>query len=418
MTKRKAAMISNGQWRKKHGLPPKSVPGSKGKARLAATGTPVDLAGATIDGTPPSGAVVALMPDNPSAFAVDGGDAPEALHVTLKFLGSADEWDDNQRRLVEGVVSGWADKQGVFDGEVGGVGTLGSDGAVVYLLDVDGLSDARQELSDAIDVATDKNTVDSHDAFTPHLTAGYGVPMPDRPDITASFSKVRVGWGPSAVEFPLGLGDDRAASDDVDDDEPGDGGDGGDVRLSALSPDLNHLVEERIAARHIARVAAAKSEATSSADRKRKYDEAKHKRDALGRYAKISGGRTVNAGDKVATPGDADVEVIGRSPNGMILVRRADGRIEAWNGDDLRFRKAGKGMATPRPLPTRKPSKPVTYHRPTSDRGLKKGDKVKTNDDDYTVTDDGLANDTFPMESVSHRRGDSDYRAVFRKKKK
>lgn len=31
MTKRKAAMISNGQWRKKRGLPPKSVPGSKGK---------------------------------------------------------------------------------------------------------------------------------------------------------------------------------------------------------------------------------------------------------------------------------------------------------------------------------------------------------------------------------------------------
>lgn len=30
MTKRKAAMISNGMWRKKRGLPPKSVPGTKG----------------------------------------------------------------------------------------------------------------------------------------------------------------------------------------------------------------------------------------------------------------------------------------------------------------------------------------------------------------------------------------------------
>lgn len=35
MTKQKAAMISNGQWRKKHGLPPKSVPGTKGKVRLS-----------------------------------------------------------------------------------------------------------------------------------------------------------------------------------------------------------------------------------------------------------------------------------------------------------------------------------------------------------------------------------------------
>ena len=30
MTKAKAAQISNGMWRKKHGLPPKSVPGTKG----------------------------------------------------------------------------------------------------------------------------------------------------------------------------------------------------------------------------------------------------------------------------------------------------------------------------------------------------------------------------------------------------
>lgn len=36
MTKSKAAQISNGMWRKKRGLPPKSVPGSKGKIRVAA----------------------------------------------------------------------------------------------------------------------------------------------------------------------------------------------------------------------------------------------------------------------------------------------------------------------------------------------------------------------------------------------
>jgi hypothetical protein len=31
MTKKKAAMISNGKWRRKHGLPPKSVPGTRGR---------------------------------------------------------------------------------------------------------------------------------------------------------------------------------------------------------------------------------------------------------------------------------------------------------------------------------------------------------------------------------------------------
>lgn len=34
-TKQKAAMISNGLWRKKRGLPPKSVPGTKGKVKVA-----------------------------------------------------------------------------------------------------------------------------------------------------------------------------------------------------------------------------------------------------------------------------------------------------------------------------------------------------------------------------------------------
>lgn len=32
-SKRKAAMISNGQWRKKRGLPPKSVRGARGRSR-------------------------------------------------------------------------------------------------------------------------------------------------------------------------------------------------------------------------------------------------------------------------------------------------------------------------------------------------------------------------------------------------
>jgi hypothetical protein len=36
MTKSKAAQISNGMWRKKRGLPPKSVPGTKGKVKVAA----------------------------------------------------------------------------------------------------------------------------------------------------------------------------------------------------------------------------------------------------------------------------------------------------------------------------------------------------------------------------------------------
>lgn len=38
MTKSKAAQISNGMWRKKRGLPPKSVPGSKGKVPIGKAG--------------------------------------------------------------------------------------------------------------------------------------------------------------------------------------------------------------------------------------------------------------------------------------------------------------------------------------------------------------------------------------------
>lgn len=204
-SKQKAAMISNGQWRKRHGLPPKSAPGSKGKVRVASVGTPVDLSGAVINGEPVTGANIVLVPDDPAALAVPGGDPEDILHVTVKYLNQAESWTDTDREQVNAMVGDWARRHGPFTATVGGVGTLGDNGAVVYHLDVPGLTDARGELSDRIDSETVHDTSDTYDGYTPHLTAGYNLdPMPDRPTDPVTFSRARVQWADQGVEFPLG----------------------------------------------------------------------------------------------------------------------------------------------------------------------------------------------------------------------
>jgi hypothetical protein len=204
-SKQKAAMISNGQWRKRHGLPPKSAPGSKGKVRVASVGTPVDLSGAVINGEPVTGANIVLVPDDPAALAVPGGDPEDILHVTVKYLNQAESWTDTDREQVNAMVGDWARRHGPFTATVGGVGTLGDKGAVVYHLDVPGLTDARGELSDRIDSETVHDTSDTYDGYTPHLTAGYNLdPMPDRPTDPVTFSRARVQWADQGVEFPLG----------------------------------------------------------------------------------------------------------------------------------------------------------------------------------------------------------------------
>lgn len=206
-SKAKAAAISNAMFNKRRGKPPKSVKGTKGLVgvgKVASLGTPVDLGDATIDGEPMTKGNIILVPDNPDALTVPGGDPADVLHATLKFLGDLDPWDDEQRERAEGIVGEWARTHGPFTANVAGVGELGDDGAVVYHFDGDDLQAARADLSAAIDDGTAPDTTDTYPSFKPHVTAGYGIDAPPVPAEPITFSRARVQWADEALEWPLG----------------------------------------------------------------------------------------------------------------------------------------------------------------------------------------------------------------------
>lgn len=222
MTKRKAAMISNGKWNRKHGRPSK-----KPSVRSIASLAPVAGAAgwvppawkpprghhppeSTIDGEPPSGATIELVPENPEAFAVDGGDPADRMHATLKFLGrDASEWNPFERRKVENIVAAWAATcNGPIEAHISGTGHLGSEGeALVRHLDCEHLHPLRQRLSELIDGNTAPDTDDTYPSYKPHMTVGYNMDeskVPDADGEPVRFSTARIQWGNEYVDFPLG----------------------------------------------------------------------------------------------------------------------------------------------------------------------------------------------------------------------
>src|SRR5690606_31264152 len=106
--------------------------------------------------------------------------------------------------VVERTVADWAAQTPRFTGTVGGAGRLGTDGAMVWHLDVPGLARSREALSAWIDDRTDADTSDRWDGFTPHVTFTYDdTDLPDKPDGSVPFFDAVVCWGPDRTVVPL-----------------------------------------------------------------------------------------------------------------------------------------------------------------------------------------------------------------------
>lgn len=163
------------------------------------------MAAVTIDGEPPTGAMIALVPEDPETIADPDGDPADALHVTLKWLGPAEYWDDEQRRAVEDIVARWANGHtGSYKATVGGAGRLGKEDAAVLFLDIDDLHESRSKLSAALYDAVGPDSEDTHSGFIPHLTTGYGTePRYDLMGEPVWFDSVSVHWGPEVSAYPL-----------------------------------------------------------------------------------------------------------------------------------------------------------------------------------------------------------------------
>lgn len=89
-----------------------------------------------INGEIPTGAMIALRPENSWDLAVEGGEEAAALHVTLKFLGDAADWTPEQRRdLCMFLAVVWRQRR-PFEARVTGVERFGEEkDAIVLTLD-------------------------------------------------------------------------------------------------------------------------------------------------------------------------------------------------------------------------------------------------------------------------------------------
>ncbi len=158
---------------------------------------------------PNTGVMVALYPP-PSvaaALALDGGEAPEELHLTLAFLGKADDLDEPE--ALRAAVRVWAAATATITGEVSGVGlfTAGEEPVTYLSLDAPALPAARQALIDALKAA-DLTPSEQH-GFTPHMTLDYAdrVGEVDAGGQMLTFGSVAVVIGEERTDYRLGDGE-------------------------------------------------------------------------------------------------------------------------------------------------------------------------------------------------------------------
>jgi hypothetical protein len=175
--------------------------------------------------------MIALVPAEPDALTVDGGDPADQLHLTLAYLGDdVASWPESYISEVHAVVAELVGGQHAEDGEpvpafgparplVGNVfshavfnpnSDNGRNPATVYLFDGDAdrfeMEDlARQVQNRLRDKLGEIDFPEQHNPWVPHLTAGYGVPV-DGLTYTGpvTFDRVRVALGGEVTDYPLG----------------------------------------------------------------------------------------------------------------------------------------------------------------------------------------------------------------------
>ena len=99
-----------------------------------------------------TGAMIALVPSDPAPFAVDGGDPPDEMHLTLAYLGEAIDWTPEARtELMDAVMGVAADP---VDAQAMGHAVLnpaGTEPVTVHLVgDAPGLEPLRLAIRDVL----------------------------------------------------------------------------------------------------------------------------------------------------------------------------------------------------------------------------------------------------------------------------
>ncbi|WP_435244707.1 HK97 family phage prohead protease [Streptomyces sioyaensis] len=136
----------------------------------------------------------------------DGSD-PRDLHITLAYLGNADQLPGHPDDLA-GIVAAALDGSDPLAGQIGGIGRFPDtgDGEPVFVpVDVPGLCELRKRVVSALALSPLARALRTDHGFTPHITLGYGLPtdVPAVPSIPVAFDTVHVVRGPDATPIRL-----------------------------------------------------------------------------------------------------------------------------------------------------------------------------------------------------------------------
>lgn len=161
------------------------------------------------------GIMIALMlPESlAETIALPDGQPATELHVTLAFLGTTEDINDDSDYLLRllQAVRDVAEKHGALTGVLSGTGRfIGDDGAkdVYYVsADVPGLEDVRYELMEALGAA--EIEPNKEHGFTPHVTLAYVTPDAELPPgrfirRPVEFEDISVVYGTNVIPVRLG----------------------------------------------------------------------------------------------------------------------------------------------------------------------------------------------------------------------
>jgi 2'-5' RNA ligase len=161
-----------------------------------------------------TGGMIALIPDNPQAFTVPGGDPAKSMHMTLCFLGDVAELDDATREELVKRVQVLAADNGPVEMRVQGVGIWNRDGgdtgdrkpSTNTLLQLSDQAANLQQYADQIgDDALGARYPEQFRPWAPHICAGYDLDPTVLPkhDGMVRFSKVRLALAGTDQDFVL-----------------------------------------------------------------------------------------------------------------------------------------------------------------------------------------------------------------------